>query len=322
MLPHQHGTEHRRLRAVTRALFKETATRRLQNQIVGMLDSLLYPAVFKLDGCDIVNTLGVQVPETVSCILLDVAPGDRDAVGTWARQIYQQIGVYDQSEHEARTAETVYGEFHEYVMRRSKQPTGTVYGGVGQTLLDAHRGGALDDSQLLSYFALFLLTGLDTLTYAIANSVSFLGGSPEVFDQLRHEPELAGPAFREAMRLWGPIRLCVRHLHQPVELPATRIPENSVVYALIHAANRDPKRIARPDDLLWDRPARDSLAFGIGPHGCLGGALGITVGRALYYSLSVRCRTVRTTANISTASFVSSLPILGLDDVWLFAEPA
>lgn len=322
MLPHEHGPEHRRLRAVTRVLFTDAAIRRLHDQIVAVLEDLLYPTVFISDGCDVVNTLGLKVPEALSCILLDVAPDDREVVGAWAREIYRQIGKYDQSEQETRAAEAVYDEFREYVMRRTKRPQGTIYGGVGEKLLAARRTGALNESQLLSYFALFLLTGLDTLTYAIGNAICFLGSSPDVFERLRHSPELAEAAFREAMRLWGPIRLCVRHLQQSVELPTVTIPQDSIVFILIHAANRDPKHTLRPDNLRWDRSIRDSLAFGVGPHGCLGGALGTDVGRTLYYSLSTKCRTVRTTPHINAASFIPSLPILGIDDVRLFAEPA
>jgi cytochrome P450 len=321
MLPHESGSEHRRMRALTQPLFKEGRLSGLEPEIVRQVESLLYPAAFTEVGSDIVGTLGVRVPEILSCLLLDVAPEDRGAVGNWSRTLYRQMGRYDQSASETDAARAAYYGIRDYVLRRARMPSGPVYGGVGRELFGAWEGGRLDDDQLLSYFALFLLTGLDTITYAIANSVCFLGSSPQVFSRLRQSPDLSGVAFSEAMRLWGPIRLCVRHLQKEVPTPSCTIPEGALVFILIHAANRDPECVADPDQVRWDRSGRESMAFGIGPHGCLGGALGMLVGRILFRSLCTRCTRIRVTPDLGRASFIPSLPILGIEDVRLYAEP-
>ena len=116
--------------------------------------------------------------------------------GAGRGQCPSRYGRYDQSEDVIRDAETAYREFCEYVWRRTREEGGTKYGGVGEALIAAWRVGNLDDKQLLSYFALFLLTGMDTLTYAIGNSLWFLGNTLEVFSALRTAPRLAGASVR------------------------------------------------------------------------------------------------------------------------------
>jgi len=286
-----------------------------------MLDDLLYPAVFEPEGCDILATLGVRVPQTISCLLLDVSTSDWDAIGRWSRTMYKQIGWYDQSEDEVRDAETTYREFCEYVWRRTREDGRIKYGGVGEALIDAWRDGNLNDKQLLSYFSLFLMTGMDTLTYAIGNSLWFLGNSLEVFSALQTEPKLAGVAFDEAMRLWGPIRMCVRQLQRAVQLNSGILPARSFVFLLLHAANRDPRLMDQPNDFQWNRRKDDNIAFGVGAHDCLGYPIGKMVGTMLYRTLAERCESIWVSPGKDNPKFIQSLPILGVESVRLFAEP-
>ncbi len=118
MLPFESGADHRRLRSLIRSLFSVGAMSRLQDHLSDLMDELLYPAVFEAEGCDVLATLGVRVPEAVSCLLLDVMPVDRDAIGSWSRTMYKQLGRYDQSEDEIREAEAAYRDFSAYVRRR------------------------------------------------------------------------------------------------------------------------------------------------------------------------------------------------------------
>jgi cytochrome P450 len=319
MLPFEQSASHHRLRSLTSSLFSTKAISCLQNDISALLDKLVFPAVFEPEGCDVLKTLGVRVPEAMSCLLLDVSPADWQAIGDWSRHLYNQMGRYDQSEDEIRQAEATYEAFCEYVHRRMRGQGTVRYGGVGEALLAAWHNRDLDDKQLLSYFTLFMLTGLDTLTHAIGNSLWFLGNSREAFLMLKQDPDLVNSVFDEAMRLWGPIRLCVRHLQNEVKLSSVTLPEGSIAFLLIHAANRDPARLERPDELVCHRRIGEDLAFGVGAHGCLGTAVGKMIGRTLFRKLALRCSSLR--ANPEFDDFIPSLPILGIASVRLFAEP-
>ena len=316
MLPFEAGASHRRLRSLAQPLFSARSISRLRPQVLELLEAILYPAVFEDGGCDIVGTLGVRVPEAISCLLLDVAAADRGEVGSWSRPIYNQIREPGPAT-ELREAEAAQEALADYIERRLRgEAPFELAGGVGEALIAARRRGELDDGQLRSYFATFLLTGIDTLTHAVGNSLWFLAGSPSVFAALRERPELAAVAFAETMRLWGPIRLCIRRIESEVKLEATTLPAGS-----LHAANRDRRRLERPHELVWERGPQEDLAFGVGPHGCLGTAVGRLVGRTLFETLAARCEWLEATPGPDSPSFVPSLPILGVEAVRLRAQP-
>ena len=322
MLPHETGAEHRRLRGLTLGALSSAAVASMEQAIRSELSGLLFPAAFADEGCEIHDTVGVAIPERLTCLLLEVVPDDQPSVVAWSHALYAEIGRYGQSQDEVHAAAEAYLAFHEYVLRRARDSKTQTTGTVAARLCAAHARGDLSDAQLVSYFALFLLAGQDTVTYALTNAVCFLGSTPDVFTALRERQDLAGRAFAEAMRLWGPIRLVVRTMTEPLVASGVRIGHSDRVFALLHAANRDPGQLKDPDEFRWDRDPRDSLAFGVGPHSCLGSSVGELVGRLLFEALGERCAALHVSPTIQEATFVASLPILGFHDVRLFATPA
>jgi cytochrome P450 len=321
MLPYEPPDEHHRLRALTAAAFTPDALERVESVVrVAVVDEL-FPAVFGDDGCDIVGGLGTRLPLVVSCSLLDIDPTDWDEVGQWASTLYSQIGRYGQSDAELAHAERALESFESFVWRWASGDR-TIVGGLGDRLVALWKGGDLTAENLLAYVALFLFTGRDTLTHATANAIWMLGQSPEIFQVLRRDPSASRRAFDEAMRLWGPIRLCVRQLTGEVRRPDYVMEEGALLFLMIHAANRDPRRFERPDDFRWDRRNPARLAFGVGAHGCLGAAAGTMVGQTLFRVLAERCSHLQSSPSESRMDYVGSLPILGIQDVRLSAIEA
>jgi cytochrome P450 len=236
--------------------------------------------------------------------------------------MYARLGRYDESETELARADDAYRSFEAYVRHRARTGAQTVFGGIGEALIGYWRRRDLDDAQLLSYFALFLLTGLDTLTHAIGNTLWYLGNDPGVYATLRAAPWRASYAFDETLRLWGPVRTCVRNLENEVAITDTVLPEGATVFLLVHAANRDRRRIRDPNHFRWDRRGAAFLSFGAGPHGCMGTALGRMIGTLLFSTIAHHCASLSATPGGDDAELIPSLPILGLTSVKLFATAA
>jgi cytochrome P450 len=57
------------------------------------------------------------------------------------------------------------------------------------------------------------------------------------------------------------------------EVAGVLIPANSHVLVAVGAANRDPDQWDRPHEWDPDRPLRPHVAFGFGPHFCIGNQL-------------------------------------------------
>ena len=117
------------------------------------------------------------------------------------------------------------------------------------------------------------MASITTTSMLISNAAHYLLTHPVVADQLRAQPPLIDAFIEEILRLEPPLGALWRTVTQPVTLGGREIPAGASVVCSIVAANRDPARYARPDELdLHRRPARH-LSFGGGVHACLGAHL-------------------------------------------------
>jgi cytochrome P450 len=319
LLPCQDHARHNELRTLTERFFSRQALTTLAGEIRRMTEECLYPAVFEPPGCDVLGTLGTELPLLTSCLLLDIPRANRAAVRKWAATFYGQIGRYGQSPDALSRAELVYDEFADYMLGRARHD-GFADGSLPSVLVQARKEGTLTDDELLSYFALFLLTGMETTTNAIGNAIWFLAHRPDVYSRLRDDPRLAATAFEEIVRLWGPIRLVVRQTVRPTELCGFRLPGGATVFAIVHAANRDPRRFRDPDAFVWGRSPKGHLGFGAGHLNCLGSTLARLIGTAVISTLSSRCSTLHASAPAESPGWIPSLAILGLSNLQLRAE--
>ncbi|MFT3765615.1 MAG: cytochrome P450 [Minicystis sp.] len=319
-LPYRDALDHRRLRAVVEPMFAPAVANRLRESVRAVAEEMLYPAVFE-GGCDVVQTVGARLPVAATSLLLDIPRSDWDQVRTWAYTFYGQLGRFGQTDAEIAAVEAAHHAFADYV--RGLANSGSPSGGpsVREAIVSAWKNGQMDEDEMISFFGLFLLTGIETSTHAIGNSVWFLANNPDLFRLLKSNPRLAKPALEETLRLWGPIRLCIRRLSEEVTVDGTTLPAGANVMVLLTAANRDPAQFARPDEFDLERRPNKHLAFGLGAHACLGASVGRLTSFAVFEALLSRCDRLWTTADMMDPKWTPSLPILGLDSVPVFAEP-
>jgi cytochrome P450 len=110
----------------------------------------------------------------------------------------------------------------------------------------------------------------ETTSALLANIVILLADNPEVRSRLGSRHELGGPVVEEALRLGCPVQVLPRRATRNVLINKVSIPRGSRVDLLFAAANLDPEVFAEPQRFDPLRPAHHHLAFGHGPHHCLG----------------------------------------------------
>jgi len=74
----------------------------------------------------------------------------------------------------------------------------------------------------------------------------------------------------EICRFVSPVISFARTATEPTELRGQRIDEGEKVLMLYQSANRDEDVFIDPDDLRLHRKPNPHLAFGVGPHVCMG----------------------------------------------------
>jgi cytochrome P450 len=142
---------------------------------------------------------------------------------------------------------------------------------LGQLLADTSED-ALNDEEMLGLSFQFVLAGLDTVTCALSTIFATLASQPELRRQIAANPALIPDAIEELLRVDGPVATLPRVVTQDVELGGQTIPAGNYVQVAVAVANRDPAEHPDPDTIDFRRQERH-LAFGGGPHGCLGSHL-------------------------------------------------
>ncbi|MEE6138885.1 cytochrome P450 [Mycobacterium sp. 050128] len=134
-------------------------------------------------------------------------------------------------------------------------------------------GQHLTDEQLLNILWNLIAGGVDTTTSQTALTLKHLGTHPELRQQLINHPELYRTATDEFLRYFTVNRSLSRTVTKDVELNGQQLKKNDRLIISWVSANHDEKEFDNPDDVILDRSPNRHLAFGLGPHRCIGSHL-------------------------------------------------
>lgn len=145
-------------------------------------------------------------------------------------------------------------------------------------MADLIQAGGLSSSELAQLAAFFLTAAVTTSRDFIWLSLRGLASRPEAAKSAVKTPDQTGQIIEELLRLEPPVHALIRSTRVDTEIAGVSIPKDAMVWISLAAANRDPGRFERPDEILSGRTGPRHLAFGNGPHFCLGSHLGKIIG--------------------------------------------
>lgn len=144
------------------------------------------------------------------------------------------------------------------------------------TALVAARDGTdrLSEDDVTAMILLLVAAGHETTVNLLASGVLALCSHPDQLARLTADPALIGKCVEELLRFTGPVQATFPMIADvDIELGGVLIPAGEVVAPSPLAANRDPSRIADPESFDIGREHNPHLAFGHGPHHCVGAPL-------------------------------------------------
>ncbi|WP_437573282.1 cytochrome P450 [Sorangium sp. So ce887] len=219
-----------------------------------------------------------ELPGVAIAELLGLDPALRRLFVSWSEALFS-IHPATPPEHHARIR-AVIADIESYLRevladrRRSRRDD------LASDLLDAEVDGKrLSEAELISFLAIVLQGGHDTIASLLASSLRCLAGRPELLARLRAEPTAIPSFIEEMLRFDPPLQASTRLTASDTELSGVSLPRGSIVLALIGSANRDDRHIKDPDRVDLKRQRNAGLSFGLGAHFCIGAALSRAEGR-------------------------------------------
>ena len=134
-------------------------------------------------------------------------------------------------------------------------------------------GKRLDDNQLIDILWNLIGGGVDTTTSLTALSLLHLGTHRDLRQQLIDRPELYQTAGDEYLRYCSVNKTLSRTVSRDTVLGGQQLRRNDQVLISWFAANHDEREFERADEVVLDRAPNRHVAFGLGPHRCIGAPL-------------------------------------------------
>ena len=123
---------------------------------------------------------------------------------------------------------------------------------------------------MFGYFLIIATAGHDTTSYSLTGGLKALLENPDQLAKLRADPSLLPSAVDEFIRWTSPVKHFMRTATEDVEIEGKQVRAGDIVMLSYPSANRDEDVFDDPFAFRVDRKPNRHLAFGTGPHLCLG----------------------------------------------------
>jgi cytochrome P450 PksS len=273
MMVDKDGREHLRLRRLANHGFTTAALDSFRPMIQQVTDELL-DRVRAEGRMDVVADLAQPLPALAIAEMFAIPPADRVIFQKWSDDVSRFFGgTLGDVETDAQAANEGAAALEGYFMGLLKERQRRPGSDLMSLLLCGRAEGKLSLQEVCSQSILLLVAGHVTTTDQLSNAVCAFLDHPDQRRLLRAEPALIHSAVEEVMRYDGAVQFVLRIAAQDLEIAGKRISQGQQVYVGLGAANRDPAVFAEPDRLDITRLNHRHLAFGAGPHLCLGAGL-------------------------------------------------
>jgi cytochrome P450 len=223
--------------------------------------------------CDFHEDFATPLPSTFFIALMGLPQSDLPRFLKWRDDTIRPRAKTEEEAHAIReaTGRDITEYFETALAERRETPDD---GRLLSMLVRAEvEGRPLSHAELLGTCHLLMLGGLDTVTATLDCMITYLATHPERRQMLVDDPELIPAAVEELLRHQTPVMMVPRKLVQDVEIGGVQCKAGDTATLLIGAGNVDAGEFDDADDVRFDRGRNRHVAFGGGPHRCLGSHL-------------------------------------------------
>ena len=251
-------------RRVVLAWFSPGGAKAMEPRIRALTTEFI-DAFIERGQCDVAHELLLPLPAR---LILEGLGFDPERWSEWIEWIHSV--VHDRTEQPDKAVaatENIFGNIAVEMERRR--------GALGDDLLsDILRarfdGEPFSDQQVMSYVFLLLLGGMDTTAGLTGNALVELDRNRALRQALIDDPSLLPQATEEFLRRESPSYGLYRTVTRDALFHGQQLRKGDRAMLMFPAAGLDPSAFDHPEEIDLTRTANRHMAFGLGPHRCLG----------------------------------------------------
>jgi cytochrome P450 family 142 subfamily A polypeptide 1 len=235
--------------------------------------------------CDFVWDIAAPLPLLLIADLLGFSSESYDDLLRWSDDLIRATTA-DPAPEVALAAMQAMLAFRDFQLEVIADRRATPQDDLVTMLCDAEVDGErLDDESIIQESLLILIGGDETSRHVMTDGMLALLERPDQLAILRDDPDAIEQGVEELLRWVSPIKNMARTLTRDVELHGQTLHTGDQVVLMYPAANRDPAIFPDPDRFDVRRYPNPHLAFGFGPHFCMGASLARVELRVMFSEL-------------------------------------
>jgi cytochrome P450 len=264
--------DHGRIRLTVQTAFKPKMIGLLKGSIAaqarGLLDGLRQREEF-----DAVRELAAELPLLAIASFVGMPLEDCGLLFDWSNNL---VGIDDPDfgAAEVDAYKRTFVELTAYALELAREkrrhPADDL---VSHLVAEALDPGLITEAEFASLFLMLVVAGNETTRHLLAGSLRALTEWPDQRDRLIADPALIPTAVEELLRFVSPVMQFRRTALSDAELDGQAVRAGDKVALYYVSGNYDESVFDQPERLDLARRPNPHLAFGIGPHFCLGAAL-------------------------------------------------
>ncbi|BFM15712.1 cytochrome P450 [Maricurvus nonylphenolicus] len=257
--------------------------------------------------CELVFDIASRLPVQTFCEILGVPEEDREMIFNLGNQIADTETPYRASPEELTPTLKLFAYCEELSKKKRENPDDSLL----STYVNGEiEGEKVDQFTINMFFVTLSIAGHETTRNTLVHFMRLMKEHPEQYDLIKSDPDKYLPnALHEVLRVSPPVMQFRRTVMEDTEIRGQKIKKGDKVFLSYVSANRDEDLFEDPNKFDITREnARKHLAFGVGPHTCLGAQLALMQLQVLIKEILERIPDLAPTGDIEY-----------LDSIWFHA---
>ncbi|GAA2448880.1 cytochrome P450 [Actinomadura vinacea] len=263
------GEDHVKLRRVVNPFFAPAAVKRME-ELAHRRCAELVEEVRPKGSCDFVAEFAIRYPTDLFLALLGLPVSDGEFFLPWSETLFGGFFGGDPAAA-AEAREKILAYFDTAVNERRAAPRDPAEDMVSRLIEARIDGEPISQEDILTICMTLMLAGLDTTRSALGFMFTHLARHGDDRRLIIDDPSIAPKAVEEFIRMYPLVIQAGREVQEAEHFHGLDLVRGDVMWLGIGSANRDPRKFPDPDRFVIGRKGLNQhLAFGAGPHRCLG----------------------------------------------------